>query len=283
MRNSPTPQEVLARQGTAQIDVLTIAAVGVCAYLLSSITHEALGHGLMSLLLGLHPQHVTSVDLSVNFTHVPDWKRRLVDAAGCGAQVILSVLILGLMRLTPRGAPPTRYFLWLLSTINLIIPGGYLMVLSFVPFGDWSDFVQGLSLPFVWQLLLTLIGVALSLAGLFIGARGLEQFAGRASDTANSRRRRRVTLTFVPYLAGSAAMTLSAIFNPDSPLLILISGAAASFGGTSFLMLICGIHQTPAPDTPEQPLTPTRDWLWVALGVVALIVYFGVLGPGLPR
>jgi hypothetical protein len=276
-----TPSSTLEK--VASIDALTVGAVGVCAYLLASITHEALGHGLAALILGLHPQHVSSVDLVVSFTGVPDWQRRIVDAAGCGAQVLVALLTLALMRLTPKGSPTTRYFLWLFSTINLIIPGGYLMVLTFAGFGDWYDFIQGLPSPLTWQIGLTLLGVLISLAGLFAGARNLEPFAGHATTGPQARRKRRVRLTFIPYFAGSAAWTISAIFNPDSPVLILISGAAASFGGTAFLMLINSVSRKAPPDSPDVPLTPTRDWLWVGFGAASVLIYLVVLGPGLPR
>lgn len=271
------------QEAGAKIDLLTVAAIAIFTYLLCSITHEALGHGLAALLLGLHPEHVSSVDLSVSYVGVPDWKRRIVNAAGCGAQLVVALLALGLMRLTRKGSATTRYFLWLFSTTNLIIPGGYLMVLTFAGFGDWDSFVQGLSSPLAWRIGLTLLGVLISLLGLYLGARNLEPFAGRATTGPDGRRKRRVKLTFTAYLAGSATLTLSSIFNPVSPLLILISGAAASFGGTAFLMFINSVMRRPLATTPEIPLTPTRNWFWIGLGIVALIIYFVVLGPGLPR
>ncbi len=273
------PQETAAR-----IDILTVVAIGICTYLLDSIIHEVLGHGLTALLLGLHPQRVTSVELIISYVGVPDWQRRIVNAAGCGAQLLVAFLVLGCMRLVPavRDAN-TRYFLWLLSTTNLLIPGGYLMVLTLAGIGDWDNFVMGLPSPLLWKLGLTLLGGLISLLGLFLGARNLDQFAGRSMSGPETRRGRRVKLTFIPYLAGSAALTISAVFNPTDPSLILISGAAASFGGTAFLMLINSVAQKPVATTPENPLTPTRNWLWIGLGVVALLVYFVVLGPGLPR
>ncbi|GHO49063.1 hypothetical protein [Ktedonospora formicarum] len=267
----------------ARLDLLTIAAIGIVAYLLASITHEALGHGLAAILLGLHPQHVSSVDLEVSFVGVPDWKRQVVDAAGCSAQVIVAFLALGILSLIRTRDAHLRYFLWLLSTISLIIPGGYLMVLTFAGFGDWNSFVDGLPSPLLWKTALTLLGILISLLGLFLGARNLEPFAGYATNGPDSRRKRRITLTFTPYIAGSAALTLSAIFNPVSPMLILISGAAASFGGTAFLMAINSVARKPPATVPKMPVTPIRNWFWICCGLVALFIYFIVLGPGLPR
>src|SRR5213079_3147475 len=113
----------------------------------------------------------------------------------------------------------TRYFLWLLSTTNLLIPGGYLMVLTFAGIGDWDSFVTGLPSPLIWKLGLTLLGILISVLGLYIGARNLDPFAGRSMTGPETRRQRRVKLTFIPYLVGSSVLTLSAVFNPSSPLL----------------------------------------------------------------
>ncbi len=263
-----------------RIDLLTVAAIAIVAYLLSTIIHEALGHGLASLLLGLHPTRVTSVDLEVSFTGTPIWQVRFVAAAGCAANIIAALIVLALERFTHKASPATRYFLWLLATVNLLIPGGYLMVLSFAGFGDWHDFVQGISQPFYWQIGLTLLGVIISLSGLYIGVRTLNPFLGIDKD---QRLRRARQMILVSYLAGSIVDTLAAVLNPTDPMLILISAAAASFGGTAFLLFIWRLVVNARANTAEVLVTPTRNWVWIGLGCAALLVYFVVLGPGLPR
>ena len=262
----------------AHIDILTVSAIAIVTFLISTIAHEALGHGLASLLVGLHPTRVTSVDLEVSFTNIPAWKVRVVAAAGCVANLVLAGIAIILLRVLRTVTPTTRFFLWLLGTNNLLIPGGYMMVLTFVGIGDWNDFVQSLPNVFVWQLGITLLGVIISLTGLFWGARNIDPFLGT-----QKRGRRALTLTLTAYLAGATANTLAGILNPTSPLLILISAAASSFGGTIWLLWINAFVQRPRPTTPAIALTPQRNWLWIVLGIVALLVYFLLLGPGLPR
>jgi len=278
-----TPSKTAVQSIVAHIDLLTVAAITIVCSLLGSIVHEALGHGLTALLLGLHPQHVSTVDLGISYVGVPDWKRRIVNAAGCGAQILAALITFGLLRLIKRGNANTRYFLWLFTTNSLFSVGGYLMIPTLFGFGDWESFVRGLPSPDIWKIGLVLLGVLISLLGLFLGVRYLEPFAGRATTGPEARRRRRLKLIFTPYLVSGIVATLASVFNPTSPLLILISGAAASFGGNAFLLFILSFaHKTPAT-TSEIPLTPTRDWLWIGLGIVALFVFFFVLGPGLPR
>ena len=280
--NASTPSVETSSPGetAAHIDIVTVSAIAIITFLISTVAHEALGHGLASLLVGLHPTRVSSVDLEVSFAGIPAWKVRVIAAAGCAANLVLAGIAIILLRVLRTERPTTRFFLWLLGTNNLLIPGGYMMVLTFVGIGDWNDFVQGLPDVFVWQLVITLLGVIISLAGLFWGARNIDPFLGVQK---RQRGRRALTLTLTAYLAGATANTLAGILNPTSPMLILISAAASSFGGTVWLLWINAAISRPQPTTPAVALTPQRDWLWIILGIVALLVYFLVLGPGLPR
>jgi hypothetical protein len=261
------------------IDLLTIVAIAIVTYLASTIMHEALGHGLVALILGMHPTRVTSVDLEVSFNGVAAWKMRSVAAAGCVANVVLALIAIFLfLTLRTKTSAATRFFFWLLATNNLLIPGGYMMVLTFLGFGDWNDFVQGLPNQFAWRLAITIVGVVLSLLGLFWGIRSIDAFLGR-----EGRGKRAILLTLTAYLAGGIANTLAGVLNPTSAALVITSAAASSFGGTIWLLWINVGVSKPRVTTPATPLTPQRSLLWLALGVLALLIYFLVLGPGLPR
>jgi hypothetical protein len=270
--------EITPRDASASGDRLTIAAVAITAYLCSVVMHEACGHGLVAILLGLHPTRVTSVDLEVSFRNVPLWKMRAVSAAGCAANLVLAALAILASRFAGHRSAATRYFLWLLATIDILSPGGYLMALTFPGIGDWGDFVRGLRYPLAWKSGLTLLGVAISFYGLRRGARHLRPFLGGPFH-----RRRAWNLTLVPYLAGATANTLAGALNPTSPWLILISAAAASFGGTCWLVWIGSIAARSTAPQPVAENALTRNPFWLAAGAVSLGIYFLVLGPGLPR
>jgi len=279
----PEAQKQATQEKAAHIDLLTVAAIAVVTALLDSITHEGLGHGLTALLLGLHPRYISTVALDVSYAGFPAWKGRVVDAAGCGSQILMALLILGLMRWTPKTNATTRYFLWLFSTTNLIIAGGYLLVPTFLGFGDWESFVHDLPSPLAWKIGLELFGLCISLLGLYLGARNLDPFVGRATIGAETRFRRYQKLVYTPYLVIGTVATLASIFNPAGALLILVSGVAASFGGNGFMLGMLFFARKSFSTTPETVITPTRNWLWLWLGLLALFIEFFVLGPGLPR
>ncbi len=268
---------------TASIDLLTVAAIAVITALLNSIIHEALGHGLAAILLGFHPRQVSTTYLDVSYAGVPAWKSRIVDAAGCGAQLIAAMIGFILMGSVQKSKANLRFFLWLFTCCNIFAVGGYLMVPTLLGFGDWESFVQGLPSPIVWKLGLEILGLAISCSGLYLGLRYLDDFSGRTASGPDSRRRRRAKLIYTSYLAIGTAGTVAAIFNPLSPELILVSGAAATFGGNAFMLFMLAFGHKPLPTTPQQPMTPTRSWLWLYLGLVALFIEFVVLAPGLPR
>lgn len=273
-----------AAQAAPRNDWLTVAAMAVVTYLLSAFTHEMLGHGVASLLVGARIVHVTSLDLVYDASHLTAAQGRFIAAAGCAAQFILAgILILVYRAVRDRVAPTTRYFLWLLLYINLFIPAGYLMALSFAPFGDWNDFVQGLPQQVLWRLGFTVLGTAITFAAAIAGARALDPFLGRDQAERSSRA---LVLTLVAYLAGSIVNTLAGVLNPDGAILVLISAAAASFGGTIFLFWTGRFAVwmfKPTPATPAVPLTVTRSLPWLVAGGVAALIYFVVLGPGVPR
>lgn len=257
-----------------------LAAIGLTASLLGTIFHEALGHGLAALAVGLHPSRVSSVDLVVSFLGEPLWKVRLVAAAGCLGNLVLAALAMAGYRLAARRAAATRFFLWLLAATNLLSPGGYLMVLAVPGIGDWGDFVRGFAHPWAWKIALTLLGIATSLLGLAWGSRQLATFLPPKHSFRDGFR-----LALIPYLAGGLIATLAGVFNPTSPLLILTSAMAASFGGTAWLLWIGSIAgRRPGLAAPGSPaLRWERSPAWLGAGAAAAVVYVAVLGPGLPR
>jgi hypothetical protein len=106
----------------------------------------------------------------------------------------------------------------------------------------------------------------------------LDPFLGRVPA---ERERRARILSLLPYLAGGGALVLAGIFNPLGWRLVMISAAAASFGGTSLLAWYPAIPRKPQPGTSEPPLGIGRSTRWILAAAVVLLVFVCVLGPGI--
>src|SRR4051794_3002761 len=234
-------------------DLLTLIAVAIVAYALSNVIHEGLGHGGACLLIGSHLRELSSLHC------LCDGDSKFVSAAGCIANVIAAGV--GLMLFRRRGS----YFLWLFTTLNLLMPAGYLLFSGVMHVGDWVNVCRDLP-PIVWRPALAIAGAGLYFLAARYSARLLATIASR--DDA-----RRATL--VPYFTGGILYCVSGLFNPHGPILIAISAAAASFGGTSGLIWMVDFMRGGEEAAIE------RSYAWIASAAVVAVVFVGVLGPAI--
>jgi hypothetical protein len=86
----------------------------------------------------------------------------------------------------------------------------------------------------------------------------------------------------VPYLTSGILSCAAGALNPVGPLLILISAAAASFGGHSGLAWMSTLlHGPRIPSSQLQMPEIRRAWEWLIAAVVLAILFLAKLGPGL--
>jgi hypothetical protein len=261
-------------------DILTLIAIAILAYTLADIFHEGLGHGLAYLLLGGKTVNISSTACDCVADGLSRAALRVVSAAGPMMNLALSLVFWILLRTFRKLEGSLRYFVWLFMTINGLLFAGYLAVPTLFGFGDWYEFIQGLSPEWLWRLSLIVLGIILYFGAAYVA---VHEFEFMQSRLPSERRSRAWTLNLVPYLSGGIAFCISGLFNPVGPILILISAAAASFGGASGLIWMSPWSAGKAPDanTPQIPITIKRNWVWIISGLVALILLIFVLGPGI--
>ena len=264
----------------SSLDILTLIAIAMCVYTLADISHEGLGHGLVYILLGGKAVNISSTACDCVTDGLSRAAQRAVAAAGPLMNLALSILFWILLRTFRKLEVSIRYFVWLFMTFNGLVFAGYLAVPTLFGFGDWFDFIQGLSPEWLWRVSLISIGIILYLGAAYVA---VHEFEFMQSRIPSERRGRAWTLNLVPYLSGGIALCISGLFNPVGPELILISAAAASFGGASGLIWMSPWSAGKAPDanTPPLPASIKRNWWWILAGLIALIFLIFVLGPGI--
>jgi len=252
------------------VDFLTVISVAIIAYAAADMVHEALGHGTACLLLGFRMTRLSTVALEA----VND--RYLVPAAGTIANIAVGAISLLLFHRL-RGFGATRFFFWLFALLNILNGVGYLLFSGLSNFGDWSVVISGFSPHWAWRTGLAITGAALYVWAVRIGASALSGLVREGSIRKADLGR----LILPAYIAGGVMMVAAAVFNPIDPKLILLSGAAASFGSS------CGLINIPAmvTESPAEPqpnlrtLPESRAWIIAAIPVAA--VFVGILGPGI--
>jgi hypothetical protein len=259
------------------IDRATVIAIAVLAYTLSNVVHEAIGHGGAALALGARPTMLNAIFFNYDEATASPAAQRLISAAGSVADLAVGLPLLAIL---PRvRSIRWRYFLWLFAAVNMLTAFGYLLYSGVAGIGDWAQVVDGLTPPWLFRGGMIALGFILYfiVAPRLLMPR-LDPFLGR--DPAERERRAR-TLSLLPYLAGGAALVLAGIFNPLGWRLVLISAAAASFGGTSLLAWYPAIPRKPEPGTSDPPLGIGRSTGWILAAAVVLLVFVCVLGPGI--
>ena len=270
---SGLPAEPIAELKT---DLLTVAAIGITVYLLSALIHEAVGHGLTAYLVGARVLQITNAYVETDHTGLSAWAVRAISAGGCVANFIFGTIILVWYRKLRDSSAQLRYFLWLLGIINFFKGSGYMLALSFASFGDWNNFLEGIGNKLPWQLGLTALGAVIYMGTFFYAVRSIEEFLG-----STSRRKRALALTLTPYLVGGIVNSLAAALGPGGTSAVFFSAALATFGGTWLLVWVPSAVGTPRFTTSVTPLTVSRGTGWILLGLVALGIYFFILGLGL--
>jgi hypothetical protein len=252
--------------------LLTIAAVAIVAAVITDFIHEGLGHGGMCVATGGQPVVLSTVHFECSAD------TRLVAAGGTLANLMIGTLSWAAMRRVKQSAP-WRYFLWLLMTFNLFDVGGYFLFSGIGNIGDWAEVVAGWQPVWTWRLGLAALGIV-TYFFLFVPLclRALRPFLGK--DT-NIRVRRARQLALAPYLTSGILSCVAGALNPVGPLLILISAAAASFGGHSGLAWMWTLLKSPRICSSEFQMPEIeRSLPWIMSAVVLAIGFITGLGPG---
>jgi len=255
-------------------DVLTVASVAALAYMLGSTLHEGLGHGGACLLSGGRPLVLSSVHFECSADTC------LVMAGGTLVNLLAGALFFVLGRLVSREYPRLKFFLWLSMAVNLFAGTGYFLFSGIGGIGDWNDFIRGLGPQLPWRLGLTDLGVLSYAAAAWINLMELRPFVG--SD--EQRYSRAWPMLTVAYFTGGTLMCIAGAFNPRGAILILISAAASTFGGSSGLLWATQWlkSQSMVPlGSVKRPIVIQQSWIWTVVAVVTTIIFVVVLGPSI--
>lgn len=259
-------------------DTLTLVAIGAMAYAVATLIHEGAGHGTACVLGAGKPLVLSSVHFACDDAGMSAAGRVLLAAGGTLANFAAGALLLIALRATPRASGHLRYFLWLAMAVNFMAAAGYFLYSGVGSIGDWAEVVRGRSPAWAWRAGLTVSGGILYIGVVLLVLQEMAPLIG-ADDRRLVRARQ---LAVVPYLAGGILSCIAGLFNPVGMILVAISAAAASFGGTSGLAWMTGwLKSDRFPVSAESPPDIDRRWSWIVAGAIVTIIFIGVLGPGI--
>jgi hypothetical protein len=256
----------------------TLAALGVLAFALADVTHEALGHGLATLAVGGKAVLLTTCNFDSS-GHYSRW----IPAAGGLANFTLGLASLAALRLISQSRPRLRLFLVLVAAFNLFFAFGYPAYSGIALFGDWAAVISGLEPQWFWRVLLIVVSVGGYYATMLLLAKPLAPFAGSPDFPTHGHpdRARLSRVALIPYIAAMILATVAGALNPGGWRVMLTAGlpaAAAAFGLTQ----MDNFAGSPWMKVPQQGIEPIqRSYPWIVAAALALLFFVAVLGPGI--
>ena len=141
--------------GTQADDSWTLAAIGVLVACLSSIGHEAIGHGGACLVVG-------GTIMRLSATHFACANGGLlVDIAGPLMNLLIALAAFAVLRTHLAGSATLRLFLFALGGVNLCWLAGEVVVSPVVMGYDEAAIARQLGWPPLWRPAMFLLGLAL--------------------------------------------------------------------------------------------------------------------------
>lgn len=241
----------------------TIISMAVIASAAATLLHEGLGHGVVAWLRDAGPTELTT-------NHLSTLKADRWVMAG-GTLVNLAVGAAALFASSRSGEHANRrYFLWLLGALNLLPGAGYFMYSGMAGVGDWAALIHGLPHHLAWRIALSLLGVVLYYWSVRAIAATVAPFApDNAAYNVSGR---------LPYWAGGIFQCIAGLLDPLGWRLLLISTAAAAFGGNSGLLWASAFLPRSAT---KETLTVQPSPVWWIIAVVLGAAYIFIVGPGI--
>jgi hypothetical protein len=262
------------------IDLLTVIAISSPAYLLATFLHEMGGHGLTCLILGGRLAELSAFYASCDYTGMTDGAIRMVALAGPLVSLILGLVCFIILPRIAQRSFHWKYFLWLLATLGLLTATGYLMFSGVSGLGDFGTSRDGALFQaapeWIWRVGIGLAGLVGYFLVVLSSVRQMDHYVigGGARERVIQAQR----LSMTSYLTGGVVSVLIGLLNPVGIIIVLISAAAASLGGTSALLWMMQLMDR-KKDSPAIRLEIRREWTWIVAGVLFTAIYAIVLGP----
>ena len=272
--SAPSSENVV----TPGSDWLTVIAVAAVVHGVTTMVHEAVGHGGACLLVGCQPQLLTTMQFKGDERSLSSVGTKFIAAGGTLANLLAAAIAVGFLQRRRERATAGTLFIWLFATVNLLEAGGYFLYSGATNIGDWADVVRGRSPYWIWHGGLLLVG---ALSYWFFTRWAMGQLGRHLRAVGRARVAEANRYSVTAYVVGGLLSLGAGLFEPGGAFIVLISGVAASLGGTSGLgwgPQLLNDAQLGKPE--ESPLLVARDWRWIAAGALVAGLFVFALGRG---
>jgi len=261
-----------------EIDIPTLVAISIVAWVLANMLHEIVGHAGSAALLGIPVRAVSTTTAYLEWDQVPFVEAyRIFHAAGTVVNLITGALALLVLRLRRLKNSAPRYFLWLFSTISFIIVAFNLISAPLIGGGDWTEFTTKLEPRGLWIAGIVGVGLLITVFGYALPLRiWMPDLKGNRSV--------QFKITVIPVVTIIVVQSLSLIGSPFASLPPASNHLLAStFAYFHFILWAILVNVLPVPRSrnPLESIRLPRSNVSLVIGLVVALFFIVVLGPGL--
>jgi hypothetical protein len=265
-----------------KIDIPTLVAISIVAWILVVSLHEIVGHAVPAVLMGLDVRMVTStgVDIptdQVSYDLSSSGKARILLAGGTVVNLLTGTIALILLHIRKQISKAFQYFLWLFTTFSFVIVIMYLVSATAIGAGDWIGFIQESVPRNLYISIIIGIGILFALPGY-----ALPLWEWMPNLKGN--RLILLKITFVPVLALTITQILSTL---RSPYLNEKGGQntllASVFVCIHVLIWAILVNLIPVPRSSKgiEGIGLGRSPFWLVAGIVFFLIFVLILGSGI--
>lgn len=260
--------------GGISMDVPTMIAVSTVAWAPAGVLHEIVGHGGAAVLLGVPVRAVSTTTILAEWDEVQSMAEvQIIHASATLVNLLTACLALAVLRSPRVTSPVFRYFLWVFAIISFVV-----VTLNLLVGGDWSVVIEGMEPAGVWQ-------AGVLVAGIVVGVLGYVLPLRLWLPDLRQHRWLQLKVTAVPVLVLLIVQTMSVLVSLFSEVpmdtganALITSAALAVFFG----LWLALVNRVPMPrsNAPVDSIALACSKAWLAVGLVAAVLFIGVLGPG---
>ncbi len=265
-----------------KIDIPTLVAISIVAWVVAVSLHEVAGHALPAVLMGLDVRLATSTGVNIPSDQVSYdlWnsaKARTLLAGGTAVNFLTGGIALLLLHLRKPTSKAFQYLLWLFATFSLMIVIMYLVTTTAIGAGDWIGFVQSLNPRNAYIAIIIGTGILLALPCYALPLREwMPDLKGNRFTL--------LKITFIPVLALTITQILSTLRSPylneqggQNPLL------ASVFVCIHLVIWAILVNLIPVPRSSKEieSISLVRSPFWLVVGVTFFLFFVVILGAGI--
>lgn len=257
--------------------IATLFFIGVIIWAISNAGHEIVGHGLTCVLLGYKALGVSTSFFLYDEANVSFWDDKMILMGGTFYNLCLAAISYFLLKKQILKSTHTKYFFWVLMSLNLFYSGSYIAGWFIGPTLDSALLLKGFESQVMLKTILTILGLLI----IFLGFRASSSTLGVIVDTKSENLGRKITtLTFYPYLAAIVIKMSAGLMNQSGDKMLILLG---SFGATGVFLVWINFVRFWKINNLSSEAVPSisKNTKWIISGLVVMGLYVYFLGSGI--